>query len=69
MDAISHLLNDTREKAVTKDKQYYIDIGLRANGDTCCGNGGALAIHGGANGAATAWQDKNVASRLSFRQV
>jgi hypothetical protein len=62
-------INWLNNNTVRMDRQYYIDIGVRANGDGCCGNGGALAIHGGGNGAATAWQDKSVASRLSFRQV
>jgi hypothetical protein len=70
MDAISNSLDDIRGKAVRKDAQYYIDIGVRANGDGCCGNGSGLIIHhAGPNGPAHAWSDKNVTTRFSFRQV
>jgi hypothetical protein len=60
-------IDDLRNNAVRKDRQYYIDIGVRANGDGCCGNGKGLIIHGG-DGAA-AWHDKNVTTRFQFRQV
>jgi len=60
-------LDDLRNNVVRKDRQYYIDIGVRANGDGCCGNGKGLIIHGG-DGAA-AWGDKNVTTRFNFRQV
>jgi hypothetical protein len=63
-------INDLRDNVVRKDKQYYIDIGVRANGDGCCGNGSGLIIHNaGPNGPAAAWADKNVTTRFNFRQV
>jgi len=60
-------LDDLLTNAVRRDAQYYIDVGVRANGDGCCGNGKGLIIHGG-DGAA-AWADKNVTTRFSFRKV
>jgi hypothetical protein len=63
-------INDLIGQAVRKDKQYYIDIGIRANGDGCCGNGSGLIIHyAGQGGPAHAHPDKNQTSRFSFRQV
>jgi len=62
-------LNDLKANAVRKDAQYYIDIGVRANGDGCCGNGKGLIIHGGNDSNAAGWPDKNVTTRFSFRQV
>ena len=63
-------LDDLKANSVRKDKQYYIDIGVRANGDGCCGNGSGLIIHNaGPNGHAAAWSDKSVTTRFTFRQV
>ena len=63
-------LNDLRANAVRKDAQYYIDIGVRANGDGCCGNGSGLIIHNaGPNGPAHAWSDKGVTTKFNFRQA
>ena len=62
-------LNDLKANAVRKDAQYYIDIGVRASGDGCCGNGKGLIIHGGNDSNAAGWADKNHTTRFSFRQV
>ena len=62
-------LNDLKANAVRKDQQYYIDIGVRANGDGCCGNGKGLIIHGGGDSTAAGWGDKGVTTRFNFRQV
>jgi hypothetical protein len=62
-------LNDLRAHSVRIDRQYYIDIGVRANGDGCCGNGKGLIIHGGGDSNAAGWGDKNVTTRFNFRQV
>jgi hypothetical protein len=62
-------LNDLRANVVRRDAQYYIDIGVRANGDGCCGVGKGLIIHGGGESNAAGWGDKGVTTRFSFRQV
>lgn len=58
------------DQCVRRDRQYYIDIGVRANGDGCCGNGSGLIIHhAGPNGPAHAWSDKGVTTKFNFRQA
>jgi hypothetical protein len=63
-------INWLNNNTVRMDRQYYIDIGVRANGDGCCGNGSGLIIHhAGPNGPAHAWSDKNVTTKFNFRQA
>jgi len=57
------------DKCVRKDKQYYLDIGARANGDACCGaNSKGLIIHGDANLTAAGW-GTDATTRFTFRQA
>ena len=57
------------DKCIRSDRQYYLDIGARANGDACCGaNSKGLIIHGDANLTAAGW-GKDATTRFTFRQA